>query len=348
MSKSKYACISVKTLAMRAQKIKESDYLELIKAKNLTAIFQYLRDRTYYGEFLKNLDPLNLHRTEIEVCLSDFKVLETEKLMHYLYGKDKSFFKMLLVQVEVESLRVLIRGIARNDDLESLRGLIVYSKKYTNVPFERLLRVKDWDKFKELLIDTDYYRVLEIFKEVSIEQDLVMIEKSLDRYYYDSLKKRLLELDKKINRDLINAQQRNFDLLNLVWIYRGIKFYKLSREALIAYSLRGGLEINERRLSNLVDAKNTEEIKEQLINSDYAFLFNHTKTIDLYMERRMKRYLYYMYLKLFSEGSNSLGRAFAYSQLLDFEIADITSIIESKRYRMKPAEIKYYLIRSID
>ena len=348
MSDSKYACISVKTLAMKAQKISVQDYRELIKANNLKDVFQFLREHTYYGEFLKKLDQENLHRSEFEVRLNDLKVQETEKLMHYLYGTDRAFFKMLLVRLEVESLRVLIRGIARNGDLESLRGLTVYSRKYTKVPFDRLFRVKDWEEFKKLLIDTDYYRVLEIYKDVSLEQDLVMVEKSLDRYYYDLLKNRLLKLDQKANKDLIEAQQRNFDLLNLVWIYRGKKFYNLSREELIAYSLRGGFEITDKRLSNLVNAKNVEEMKEQLLNSDYAFLFNHTKTIDLYMERRRERYLYYLYLRLFKEGSASLGRAVAYIHLLDFEIADITSIIESKRYKMDAEETKKYLIRSAD
>lgn len=348
MSKSKYACITAKTLAMSARKMNDQDFQALIKAKDLKEVFLYLRDHTYYGIFLKMLALENLHRSEIEVHLNDLKVQETEKLMHYLSGTDKSFFKVFLVRMEVESLRVLIRGIARNEELESLRGLIVYSRNHTKVPFERLLRVKDWEEFKNLLINTDYYRILEIHKELKTEQELGMIEKKLDRYYYDLLKNRLFKLDKKSNHDLIDTQQRQFDLLNLVWIYRGKKFYNLSREELLAYVIRGGLKLNEKRLADLAGAKNMAEMKEQLADADYAFLFNHTKTIDLYMERRQERYLYYQYLKLFSEGSGSLGQVVAYIRLLDFEVEDITSIIESKRYRMGATETKKYLIRSID
>jgi V/A-type H+-transporting ATPase subunit C len=348
MSKSKHACISTKALAMRARKIQESDYLELIKAKDLKEVFLYLRDYTYFGDFLRKMDPENLHRTEIEAHLNDLKVQETEKLMHYLFGVEKNFFQVLLVRMEVESLRILIRGIARNDELEQLKGLMVYSEKYTKVPFGRLFRAKDWDEFKKLLIDTDYYRIFEIYKDIKGAQDLVMVEKNLDRYYYDLLKNRLVKLEKKSNRDLIDLERRNFDLLNLIWIYRGKKFYSLSREELIAYSLRGGLELNEKRLLSLVNAKNLVEIKAQLVNSDYAFLFNHTKTIDLFMERRRERYLYYQYLNLFGKSDSGLGRVVGYVRLLDFEIEDITSIIESKRYRMGPEETKKYLIRPID
>ena len=55
-----------------------------------------------------------------------------------------------------------------------------------------------------------------------------------------------------------------------------------------------------------------------------------------------------MYLQLFSKGNDSLGRVVAYVRLLDFEIEDITSIIESKRYQMGSDEIKKYLIRPIE
>jgi V/A-type H+-transporting ATPase subunit C len=348
MSKSKYACINAKTLAMRARRIKDEDFEELIKARDLKEVFLYLRDNTYYGEFLKTLNIEDLHRAEFEAHLSCLKVHETEKLMHYLSGEEKNFFKVLLIRMEVESLRLLIRGFSRNDDLEALKGLMVYSETHTQVPFERLFRARDWDEFKKILINTDYYRVLEIYKDIESDQDWVMVEKNLDRYYYDLLTNRLFKLDKKSNRDLIILQRRNFDLLNLIWIYRGKKFYRLSREELIAYSLRGGLELNEKRLLSLVDAKILVEIKEKLGNSEYAFLFNHTKPIDLFMDRRRARYLYFQYLKLFGDSDVGFGRVIAYVRLLDFEVEDITSIIESKRYQMDPDETKKYLIRPID
>nr|WP_320026505.1 V-type ATPase subunit [uncultured Acetobacterium sp.] len=348
MSKSKYACINAKTLAMSARRLNDHDFSELVKDGDLKEVFHYLWDHTYYADFIKLLDPKNLHRSDLEVRLNYLKVQEIEKLLYYLSGPDKSFIKVYLVRLEVESLRILIRGIARKEALESLRDMMVYSKNHTKVPFDRLLRVKDWDEFKKLLVDTDYYRIFEIHKELETEAELVMIEKKLDRYYYDLLRNRLFKLDKKSNRDLIEVQQRHFDLLNLVWMYRGKKFYNLSREEILAYSLRGGLKLNEQQLGDLAGAKNVDEMKAQLVDSDYAFLFNHTKTIDLYMERRQERYLYYLYKRLFSDGGSSLAQVVAYIRLLDFEVEDITSIIESKRYRMGETETKKYLIRSLD
>lgn len=61
------------------------------------------------------------------------------------------------------------------------------------------------------------------------------------------------------------------------------------------------------------------------------------------MERRRERYLYYLYLRLFKEGAVPVwGERLPIFHLLDFEIADITSIIASKRYKMDAEETKIF------
>ncbi len=348
MTKSKYAAVVTKARAMRARRVTDDDFKDLIKSEKLSEIFNYLKDRTYYSEFLKNLNPENLHRAEIEARLSDLKVKEIEKLMHYLSGDDKRFLETFLIRLEIEALRVLIRGLSRQEDLSHFRPLMVYSKKFSKVPFEQLIEVKDWESFKKTLMDTDYYRVLEIYKEIEDRDELVIVEKNLDRYYYDLTRRRLLELNQKENKELVIAYRRNIDLLNIISIYRSKKFYSLAQEELIIYSLRGGYEFPEKKLSLLIQAKDIDEMKEVLKESSYYFLLDHTKTIDLYMERRRQRYMYYHYLKLFTEKNRGIAVIIAYIRLLDYEVEDITAVIESKRYRMNPDETEKYLIRSFE
>ncbi len=348
MTNSKYAAVVTKARAMRARRVTDEDFKNLIKSQKLSEIFNYLKDRTYYGDFLKVLNPENLHRAEIEARLTDLKVKEIEKLMHYLSGVDKRFLETFLIRLEIEALRVLIRGLSRQEDLDQFKPLMVYSKKFSKVPFEQLIATKDWESFKKALMGTDYFRVLEIYKNIEDRDELVIVEKNLDRYYYDLTRGRLLELNQKENKELVIAYRRNIDLLNIISIYRSKKFYNLSREELIVYSLRGGYEFPEKKLDLLIEAKNVDEMKDVLKGSSYYFLLDHTKTIDLYMERRRQRYMYYHYLKLFAETKNGIGVIIAYIRLLDYEVEDITAVIESKRYRMKPEETEKYLIRSFE
>lgn len=349
MANSNHACVNTKLLAMKSKMLGTQDYEALIKAPSLDDLFYYLKDNTYYGPFLEEVHTDHLHRLELEVPLTRMKIYEIEKLMHYLQGEEKTFVKTLLIRSDIESLRVLIRGIARGDNLEELAGFLVYSEKYTNIPFDKLVKTKDWDSFKKALVGTDYYRLLEIYKQVTVEDDLFPIEKGLERYYYDKLKNNLNKLDQKKNKDLIKTTREGIDLLNLVWFYRGKKFYHLSREELLAYALRGGLKIKEKDIQHMSEIKNIDTLHEVMKSySEYAFLFNHSKTLDLYMERRRERFMYYAYLKLFNGTEAGLGKVVAFIRLIEYEIEDITSIIESKRYRMSALETEKFLIRSFE
>jgi len=343
-----HACINTKLSAMRSQMLKEKDFEYLMNAKDLTEIFDYLNTHTYYETFFKGLDGSHLHRAELEVPLLRERIYEIEKIVHYLQGTEKQMVLQLLARHEVESLRLLIRGIAGDDDLLNIEQHLIYSEKYTKIPFEKLLKAGSWDDFKELLKGTDYYRILEIYSTLSLEEDLFAVEKSIERYYYDEVNKTVEKLDHKKNSDLIEIIQKENDILNLIWFYRGKKFYHLSREELLAYAFQGGLKIKESNIRKLGEIKSMEAFHEMMKNfSEYAFLFNHTKTLDLYMERRRERYFYYMYLEMYQK-NKGLGKVVAFLRLTRFEIDDIKSIIESKRYRMTVEETKKYLIRSFD
>lgn len=350
MATSNYACINTKLMAMKSGMLNRRDYQTMIKAQTLQEVFDYLKNQTYYSHFLEDIDTEHLHRSELEVPLNRMKINMIEKLIHYLQKEEKAFLKTFLIRSDVECLRILIRGIARGEDLNNLSGFMVYSEKYTAIPFDKLLKSKDWDSFKKALSGTMYYRLLEIYKDVSVEEDLFPIEKSLERFYYDKIKMQVKELNEKRHKELILAIRSGIDLLNLVWFYRGKKFYHLSREELLAYSLRGGNKINDQIIQKLSEIKNVEAFNEIVKNSfkEYLFLFNHTKTLDLYMERRRERYLYYSYLRLFNGKKGGLGRVYAFIRLIEFEIEDITSIIESKRYQMSAEETERFLIRSFD
>ena len=349
MSNSKHSCVDTKIMAMKAKMLKQSDYESLIRASDVADVLSYLKKETYYGEFLKDVDTVQVHRQKIEIPLNRMKINQIEKMVHYLDGNEKVFVKMFFARSEIESLRLLIRGIARKDNLETLASMLVYSKKYSTINFDSLCKAKDWDGFKKVLKNTEYYRILEIYKTVSIGEDLFAIEKSLERHYYDKLKWCLDHIDKKENHDLLIILRKGIDLLNLIWMYRGIKFYHLTREDLLAYSLKGGLRIKIEDLQKMAEVKDVDAFL-KLVDKfeEYRFLFNHNDTNDLYMERRRERFLYFAFLKLFHKNNAGIGKIVAFVRLIEFEIKDVTSIIESKRYRMSIEETEKFLIRYFD
>ncbi|MDD2413859.1 MAG: V-type ATPase subunit [Eubacteriaceae bacterium] len=351
MANSRYACVNAKIMAMRAKMLSDEDYRQMIREPDLNGVFNYLKNETYYAPFLKNVETSHLHRQAVEIPLNRMQIFEIEKIMHFLYDKDKRVLNSFLVKADVEALRLLIRGLSRGANITEIAPMLVYSKKYSTLPMDNLIKAKSWDEFKKFLIGTDYYRILEIYKTLSIDEDLFPIEKSLERHYYDQLRRLINQLPQKENNKLILTLKKGIDLLNLIWFYRGKKFYHLSREELLAYALRGGLRIKTEDIQQLTEIKTMDDFKQVIARpqyNEYAFLFNHTKSLDLHMERRRERFQYYAFKSLYNSNDTGLSKPFAFIRMIDFEIADIVSIIESKRYRMSATDTEEFLIRSFN
>ena len=189
-------------------------------------------------------------------------------------------------------------------------------------------------------------------EETYFKGDLYDIEKSLERYYYDEQKRILRKVTgQKSKESLIKVFRKEVDILNLIWFYRNIKFYHLPREQLIAYAYRGGLRVETSDIEKFSGSKNIEAylmmVKDPKFD-DYAFLFSHGLSNDLYMERRRERYLFYAFKRLFLSDNSGIGKAIAFVRLIEYEINDIVSIIESKRYHMLQDDTESFLIHQFE
>jgi V/A-type H+-transporting ATPase subunit C len=140
---------------------------------------------------------------------------------------------------------------------------------------------------------------------------------------------------------------RNVDLLNIEWIYRGIKFYNLIPEELINFVLSNGYEFEYKDLKKMCYS-NIEELKKIVLKTQYDFLFDTEKDVDLYMERRMQRYLQYKFLDAFKKAKLDIHLSMAYFHLLEYEIRDIISILEAKKYGLTMEETKDYLVMKVE
>ena len=143
MANSKHSCVDTKVMAMKSRMLTKSDYQALIREPDVAGVLSYLKNETYYAPFLKNVDTLQVHRQAVEIPLNRMKIQQIEKILHYLSGMEKGFIKTFLIRADIEALRILIRGMARGENLESLAPLLVYSEEYTNIDFEHLLKASD-------------------------------------------------------------------------------------------------------------------------------------------------------------------------------------------------------------
>ncbi len=345
-SKRRFAAINTKVRVLKSRLLTRKDYIKLMEKDKVKDQVSYLLENTLYKEVLENLiDMENIK--EVEIRLKQHLINQYNKFTPYFTGEYRKLFRTMLLRFEIEDLKLYLRALDRKEDLSKIKKVTLLDEFYSYLNFDKLSRARNLEEFIEGLKETIYYDALKPYAKEEHRKILFYMEMNLDRLYFKSLKTQSQKLDKEDSILFGDTLGKNVDLLNIQWIYRGTEFYNLSPEELINYTLPDGYEFNYEKVKELCySSKN--KFKEIVIKSRYSFLFDTEKDVDLYMERRTERYLYYQFLNTFKKGKFNITSSIAYIHLLEYEIRDIISILEAKNYGLSLNEIKEYLVRKIE
>lgn len=342
----RFAAINTKIRVLKSKSLDRKDYINLMGKKNVEEQIAYLRENTIYGEELSELEDLN-NIQQIEIGLERRLISEFKKIIKYFTDDYRNLFRALMLRYEIEDLKLYLRALERKEDLNKVEPLSLLKEKYYSFNPKKLRNSSNLEEFIENLKGTIYYNVLNSYKKEEHTKIIFYMEMNLDRLYFNSLKsqsKNLAKEDRIIFEKILGI---NEDLLNIEWIYRGIKFYSLLPEELINFTLPHGYKFNYKKLKKMCYSTE-KELKEIVLETPYDFLFDTEKDVDLYMERRIERYLYYRFLNAFKKANLDITLPIVYIHLLEYEIRDIISILEAKKYGLTLQETKDYLVRKVE
>lgn len=341
-----FAAANTKIRVLKSKLLTEEDYIKLMKMDNINAQIDYLRNNTVYIEELRKVDKIrNIQQVEAE--LERHLIYQFDKLMNFFTDEYKELFKAFLLRHEIEDLKLYLRVLERNEDINQIAKSSVLKEKHYNFDIEKVEESSNLDELIENLKGTIFYKVLAPYRNEDKTRIMFYMEMNLDRMYFNllhTINDKLRKEDKTILQDFLG---RNVDLLNIEWIYRGLKFYNLLPEELINYTLPNGLYFNYDNLKEM-SYSSLEHLKEIVLNSKYSFLFDEEKDIDLYLERRVQRYLREISFNYFKKAKNNISLALGYLHILEYEIRDIISILEATNYGLTKDETRDYLVRQIE
>ncbi|MEA1974819.1 MAG: V-type ATPase subunit, partial [Bacillota bacterium] len=223
---------------------------------------------------------------------------------------------------------------------------IFENEKFSDINYELLSSSKNMDALIENLKQTKYYKIL--LNHKNAENRLFYMEMSLDVLYFKELNKEMKKVlgDSKENT-ILEVLGKNSDLLNIQWIYRGLKSYKLLPEELLNYVLLTGYQFNYSDLKKLCYSKNIESLIEQIKKSKYGFLFQEGD-FELLMERNVERYIYNLFRNIEKISTMNLNKSISYIHKLEYEMRDIFTIMEAVKYDFNPEELKKMLVRDLE
>ena len=342
----RYSAVNTKIRVMEKEFLKREDYLNMLKKKSVADAARYLKENISYGKLLGEIHPDTVSRRDLEDILKRNMIKNVDKLIHYFRDDYKDLIRSLYIKYEVEDLKVLARSIFNGKEPETIEKPLSFLGKYSRVNPKRLFKSRTIRELIYSLEGSEFFEFLIPLVD-GRRENLFRFEMALDMGYFNIIQSRKLKISGEDREMLKKWEGMIADLYNIQWIYRGKKFYHLSPEELLNYTINFGDKLTFADRKDMCYTKNLEELYRMTINSVYGFLFKKEEiSRDIYMERRINRFMYYKLRALTRKFPMSIIQTIGYVWLLEFEIRDIISIIESIRYDLPPEEARKFLVKA--
>ncbi|MDA3733904.1 V-type ATPase subunit [Niameybacter massiliensis] len=337
-----YNAINSKLHTRKKNLLTREDWNKVLDYTSVAQFTEFLKKRYGYSVHLDNNKPEDIHRGELEMILERYVVDEIEKMLHYFSGPYKDFVKALLLQYDISDLQLILRAIARNESINDFQRHFVHSEAHTKLSYDKLIACQSVAGFVEALKGTVFYEDLKTMTQEDVVTREFHMEMKLYLLYYRLLMKKAEKLspnDYKVVKQIIGLK---IDCLNIQWIYRGMKYYDISREEIMVYSLPGG-NISYNGLKKLVYAKSLSEFESLAEKHLKADVFS--RRGDILLERNMDNVIYETIHKINDE--DSIALALRYIFVLEIETQDLIAVTEGIRYGLDKEEIKKYLVYTL-
>ena len=341
-----FAAVNTKIKSMVGKLLTHEDYLNMLTLGSEKEIFDYLNEETYYSNIFKDLNEDEYSIANVESHIKNYIITLYKKINCFITGNYQKLFRLLMKRYEAEDIKAFLRGLILNQDISELYLEYPNASFYSKLDYRELSSCTEVSEFVEMLKDTLYYKVLKLYLSEEKERMLFYMEMNIDRVYFSKLSVEISKF-KGDEKPIFEILQMNIDFLNFQWIYRGRKFYKLSSEEVLNYTLPNGHFLNYDLLKKLSYADDEEVLFELMTKTHYKKLFSHDVNTELYLERDMDRYLYKHFLRSERESNLNMITVVTFTHRLEFEMRDLFTMIEAKHYGVPPEEIKEYLIRVI-
>jgi V/A-type H+-transporting ATPase subunit C len=327
---------------MKGKMLSEDDYKNMMVKGSVSEVASYLKSNTYYGESLKDLNEKNIHRGNLEMLLYRAEISDSLKIARYLKGNDKLIYRYVYRKQEIEDLKKMLRTLQMGKQLEEIDKLTLFISKYSKINFNETLKAKTVGELVQSVKGTNFYDILKPLLLDETHIDLFSAEMALDMYYYNKLKSQLSKevkgKDREIVGSIIGAEA---DLRNILWIYRGKKYYDLNKEILYRYLIPLSFKLNKQELIKMVEANNSQEVIEIVQTTYYE---NYIGNDPNQWEHEFIKYLLKVQYKNIQSFPYSLAPIVGYIVIKEMEIDNIIAIIEGVRYQVSPDEIRKQLI----
>lgn len=340
----KYGAIMAKVSVMKRGLLTRDDYIALINKRSVAELTSYLKNETSYGPVLETVNENDVHRGELERLMNNALIEDVVKLYRFDNGENQKFYTYVFIRAEIEILKLMLRRLSNDEaDLGWAAEVPEFFRKHFTINLDLLSKSTTLKELLENLSGSRYESVIAPLLSLKEHQNLLSVEMTLDMYYYsvvDKLKAELTDIeDRKLLDETVGSE---VDMLNLLWIYRCKKYFDMPKELIYSFIIPNKYKLGKKTIMELVEAPSAEDFLEVVKRTPYRNTF--VREAGEFFERSYKKFVYRMHQKKVKECPFSIESAISYLHFKEFEIDNLTSIIEGIRYGLSPDEIKPYVV----
>lgn len=335
----KYGGAAAKVRAMYGRRLRAEDYAALLSLKSVDEVAAYLREKPGFAEALGDASTSIERRVEIEQALKNALNDEFIRVYRFMSREDHPLLGGMIDKAECDEILYFLRAWQSADDrVEYACRMPEYFRKHSQVDYEKLEKLSDFEQFWEAIERSKYFPALaKLPRERGEPPEYTVAKSVMDAKYYSDV---FLTIKKHYSGDLAIKLKEGFgaevDLLNITAILRIKRFFPAMTDELSMYLLPLRGRLRPSLLYEMINAPDHEAAVEVVKRSPYRtlFAFEGCQSIDDYVTM----YLWRFNRRMLASPEPSVYTPLAYLNLREIEIQNLVKIIECVRYGMKPQD----------
>lgn len=341
-----YSGITTKVRAMESHLITDSQFREMAALETVSDAVEYLRRLPAYEGLFANLEGVVLHRGAIEQRLILSLYQDFAKLYRFANLTQRKFLDLYFMHFEIDILKKCFRNaMGRNRPDIDLSVFQDFFEKHSRLDLMRLSSSGDLHEFITNLEGSVYYDLLSHLDDKE-QPALFDYEVHLDLLYFKTIWKVMGKyLTRKEQELLIRCFGSKLDLLNVQWIYRSKKYYRLHPADIYSLLIPINYHLNKEQITKMAEAATLEEFYSVLRTTFYGRKSDLEAADMPDLEQLTQEMLDKIYRSTSRQNPYSIATLNSYLYFKEEEIQKIITLIESIRYSVSSDEIISYVVK---
>ena len=351
-----YSGINTKIRAMKSRLITEEQLSEIVRLHNIAEVVAYLRRTPRFEKEWTSLSDSELHRENLEKYLRKSIFTDFCKLYQFADSEQRKFLDLYAGRYEIRILKEIITNLFdfQNKEILDYSLYSEFFRKHSCLDLPKLCACQDADELVEALRGTEYYKPLKIIQ--GIDPLIFDDGMALDLYYFTHIWKVRNKLFSGKDLEFItNTYGEKFDMLNLQFIYRSRRYYRMAPADIYSLLIPVYYHLSRKDIQIMTESEDPASARAHFLTTWYgkkyrtlykrSHVSSDADSEDLPVDPDESLNLEFFYSvtlmellqKSARENPYSAAVLFNYLYLKENETSRLITAMESVRYGMDPA-----------